>query len=1075
MPPKHGPAEPAMQASRQEAARASAARIAEAERSLPPSMRDGAGAFTGLFVRRPVLALVINLLIVVAGLAAYLGVEIRELPDIDRPVVTITTTYPGAAPATIDREITETVESAASRVPGIVTINASSRFGRSRVTVEFGSDVDIDRAAGDLRDAISRVLSDLPDEADLPEVVKADADASPVMRVSMTSETLPITEVTRLAREEVGPRIAAIEGVAEAVLRGERDEVLYIDVNQTALASRGLDLSDITRLTQTVTGETPAGRLESATQELVIRTDSRVLSAEAFAALPLDATTRLGDVAQVFFEANTRSVISRADGIPRVGIDILKQAGSNTLDISKAVRAEVDRLNQVLPDALRIFVSSDDAIFVQGAIDEVVGAIFIATLIVICVILVFLTSLRATLIPALTMPVALLGTFAGIWAAGFSINILTLLALVLATGLVVDDAIVVLENVMRRRAQGLGARAAALVGVREVFFAIISTTATLASVFVPISFLPGRAGGLFAEFGFVLAIAVSISSVVTLTLVPMLAARLLPDEGPARRRGILGRIAGAVLHGIGRGAQVVYRVLLRAALAAPLVVIVIALMISAAAWPVYESLPKEVTPPEDRALVLISVSTPQGSSLAHTDAKLRKIEAILEEYQRNGEGETVFSFAGWGGGNRGFVVLRLAHWDDRARGQGEILSELRRKLFALPGVRAFAFGSNSLGIRGGGRGLQFAVAGADYATLADTANALVAKMSEDPRFGRVRLSFDLTQPQLTVSIDRVLAGDLGIDVTGMSRALQAVLDGRTIGTLYRDDGTTDIKLVSTGTRIDDPTDLENVFLRSSDGRILPVSSVATLSEAAAPSELQREARLRAVPVTASLDDGMSIDAAMRLAEALARDILPPGVRLVPLAEAATLSETESGLWVVFATAIIVVVLVLAAQFESFLAAFIIVLTVPLGLAFAIFAMALSGGSLNVYSQIGLVLLVGVMAKNGILIVEFANQLRERGLALREAIEAASLIRLRPVVMTAISTVLGGLPLILTSGPGAEARIALGWVVVGGLGFATLATLFLTPVTYLLLARFSRPRRAETERLEAELQAAEAQS
>ncbi|RMH51100.1 MAG: efflux RND transporter permease subunit, partial [Alphaproteobacteria bacterium] len=612
---------------------------------------------------------------------------------------------------------------------------------------------------------------------------------------------------------------------------------------------------------------------------------------------------------------------------------------------------------------------------------------------------------------------------------------------------------------------GLGPRAAALVGVREVFFAVIATTATLAAVFVPISFLPGQAGGLFREFGFVLAISVAISSAVTLTLVPMLAARLpAAAEGAQMRQGIARRLAGA----LGAALAGLYARVLRAALSAPLVAVTLAAIAAGAALPVYLDLPREVTPREDRGLVLISVSTPQGVSLAHTDAQLRRIEAILRAYTESGEAATLFSFAGWGGANNGFVVLRLADWSERARSQQEIVAEIAGRLAALPGVRAFPIQPNSLGIRGGGRGLQIALAGPDFREVAALARALVDRLSQDPRFGQVRLSADLDQPQLTVAIDPVRAADLGIAVDGLSQAIQSVLDGREIARLNLPGRVVPIRLVSTGTPIDDPTDLENVFLHTAEGRIVPMSAIATLRESAAPASLNRVERMPAVGITATLADGVALQQALAEAGRIAAPMLPQGVRLIPLAEAAALGETGRGLGTVFLVAIAVVVLVLAAQFESFLAAVIIILTVPLGLACAVFAMALSGVSLNVYSQIGLVLLVGVMAKNGILIVEFANQLRERGLALGAAIEAASRIRLRPVAMTAISTVLGGLPLILTSGPGAEARIALGWVVVGGLGLATLATLFVTPVAYLLLARFTRPRVEEEARLSREL-------
>ncbi|WP_198670760.1 efflux RND transporter permease subunit [Oceanicella sp. SM1341] len=1029
-------------------------------------MDDGAAAFTATFVKRPVLAIVVNLLIVVAGLAALWGAEIRELPDVDRPVITVTTTYDGAAPETIDAEVTDEIEGAATRVSGVKSIASSSNFGRSRVTVEFTDDTDLNVAANDLRDAISRIERDLPDDIDDPRIVKADANASAVMRVAVTSDRLEIQDLTRLVEDEVVDTLAAIDGVADVQVYGDREAILRVDIDQAALAGRGFTLADVASLLAEVSGESPAGTITSDTQEIVVRANSGLTTADEFSALMLDAHTRLGDVASVTFGPDVNEAILRANGQTGVGMGIVRQAQSNTLNISRDVRAAVEQMRAILPEGTDIRVTSDDANFIRGSISEVVGALVLATVIVIGVILLFLRSARAVLIPAVTMPVALIGTFGGIYLAGFSINILSMLALVLATGMVVDDAIVVLENVMRRRALGLGPRAAALVGVREVFFAVISTTATLAAVFIPISFLPGTAGGLFREFGFVLAISVVISSIVTLTLCPMIAARVLPApaETEAARRGLLGR----AFESLGAGLQGLYARILRAALDAPLVAITVAVVFSLGAVMAFRQVPQELTPPEDRSVLLFSVNTPQGVSLSYTAKQMRLIEDIASAYLQNGEAQNLFAIAGRGAVNRGFMVLTLAPWEERSRSQQEIAEEINTRMGALPGVRAFAIQPNSLGIRGGGEGLQFAVAGATYDQLSYAANQIIERMQEDGRFGSIRLSFDLTQPQLTVKVDRERASDLGIDVTGLANAMQSLLDGREVGTVYLPDRTSPIKLLSTGTPVDDPTDLENIFLRTASGKMVPMSSIATLTEAAAPADLRREDKLRAVPVTASLGEGLALQDAYREVLRLSEGLLPPGARIIPLAEAATVGETSQGLAMTFAVAIIVVLLVLAAQFESFVSAVIILLTVPLGLACAVFAILFSGGTLNVYSQIGLVMLVGVMAKNGILIVEFANQLRERGLALRPAIETASLIRLRPVAMTAISTVLGGAPLVVASGAGAEARIALGWVVVGGLGLATLATLFLTPVCYLVLARFSTPRRDEDARLEAEI-------
>jgi len=664
------------------------------------------------------------------------------------------------------------------------------------------------------------------------------------------------------------------------------------------------------------------------------------------------------------------------------------------------------------------------------------------------------------------MPVALIGTIAAIYLAGFSVNILTLLALVLATGLVVDDAIVVLENIVRRRNEGMGPRAAAVLGTQEVFFAVIATTATLAAVFVPLSFLPGQTGGLFREFGFVLAMSVLLSSVVALSLCPMLASRMLkaaPEKGE-HRHGLLGRL--------GRGMAALYARCLRACLNAPLVVVLVSLLFAASAWVAFGMIRQELTPSEDRSVVLLRITAPQGVSIDYTTAQMREIERLVQPLRDSGEITSIFANAGQNGtSNSGFMVMSLAPWEERTRSQQEIVVDINRLTAEVPGVRAIAITPNSLGIRGAGSGLQFAIVGNSYAQLNETAQRVIEALEKDPRFDQPRLTTDATQPQLAVEVDRERASDLGIDITGLSDTVQAMLDGRKVVDVFIEDRAYPVKLISTSNPVNDPTDLENIFVRTGDGRYVPVSTIATLTERAVPPQLSREQQLRAVSITTGLRPDFALGDAYREALQVATPLLPNGTRIIPLAEAATLGETSAGLTTIFGFALVIILLVLAAQFESFISAIIIMATVPLGLACAVYALLITGTSLNAYSQIGLVLLVGVMAKNGILIVEFANQLRDRGLDLREAIEQASNIRLRPVMMTMICTILGGVPLVLASGAGAEARIALGWVIVGGLGLATLSTLFLTPVAYLLLGRFVTPNVEEEARLRRELQEA----
>ncbi|MFO1141348.1 MAG: efflux RND transporter permease subunit [Amaricoccus sp.] len=1022
-----------------------------------------AGGFTALFVRRPILALVLNSLIVIAGLAAILGIEIRELPDIDRPVITVSTDYDGAAPETVDREVTGIIEGAMGRIAGVSDISSQSSFGRSRVTVEFNDQTDLNVAASDARDAIQRVLNQLPDEADQPRIVKADANADPVMRIGVTSKTMPIEQLSDLVENTVTDRLVAAHGVADVSVYGARDRIFRVDVDQTALASRGLTVADVRDALATVAFDSPAGSLTAANQSLVVRTTATVNTPEAFAALMLDPYTGLSDVATVTLGPDLGSSILRSNGENGLGIGIIRQAQSNALDISKSIRAIVADLATTLPPGVSIFITGDDALFITSAIHEVLRTLALSVVIVVAIIYLFLRDWRATLIPAVTIPVALIGTIAAIYLMGFSINILTLLALVLATGLVVDDAIVVLENIVRRRSHGMGPRAAAVLGTQQVFFAVVATTATLAAVFVPLSFLPGQTGALFREFGITLALAVTISALVALSLCPMLASRMLSggEAEHAPSGGPVARLGGWLEAG--------YRRLLHAALDAPLLVVMLGLVFGVTAFLMFSSVKRELTPPEDRASAILRISAPQGVSLDFTAAKMRQIEELTAPLRASGEVTSLFSIAGMNGNdNAGFMIFTLAPWGERARGQQAIVDDIGRAAARVVGVRSFTAQPNSLGIRGAGQGLQFALVGSSFDELGTAADALVAKMEQNPSFGQVRLGYQTTQPQLFIDVDRERASDLGIDIDGLGETLQAVLDGTPVGSVFVDDRSYDIKLVSTANPVRDPTDLENLFLKTRSGDMVPMSTVVTLEERPIAPELDREGQMRSVAITAGLGGGMALGEAYREAVKLAQPLLPPGARVIPLADTATLGENSNGLLVTFGFAILVVFLVLAAQFESFVAALIVMATVPLGLGCAIVAMVLTGVSLNVYSQIGLVLMVGIIAKNGILVVEFANQLRDHGAGVREAIEEACRIRLRPVMMTMVATILGGVPLLLSSGAGAEAREALGWVIVGGLGLAMVLTLFLTPVAYLLLAGLSKPRAEEGRRLEEEL-------
>ena len=1025
----------------------------------------GGYAIAALFVRRPVLAVVLNLLIVVAGIAAFMGIEVRELPNIDRPVITVRTSYDGATPETVDKEITAIIEGAVARTPGVARISSSSSSGRSRVTVEFSESTDIDVAAADLRTAVGNLRS-LPDDTEAPIIIKADADSDPIMRLAATSPTLAVQDLTKVVDDRVVDRLAAVDGVADIQVYGDRDPLVQIIISPEALAARRLTLTDVNAALSSVTSDSPAGDLSDASRKLLVRADASAKSTEEISAIQINPTTRVGDVADVVFGPADRTTSLRINGETGIGMGIIRQAAANTLTISQAVREAVDDLNEALPGDVTLRVTSDDAVFIGEAIQEVAITLLMATLIVIAIIYVFLRSVRVTFIPAVTVPITLIGTLALMWLVGFSINIITLLALVLATGLVVDDAIVVIENISRQRSLGLGPRAAAVVGMKQVFFAVLATTATLAGVFIPISFFPGIAGRIFAEFGFALAFAVGISSIVAITLCPMLASRLMSSQETGQTRNPIGRTVNAV----GVWLAALYRRLLDAALAAPIVVITATFLFAGAAVVGYERLPQELTPPEDRGFVPIGISAPQGATVDYTMEQIRLVEEMAMPVVERGEATNLFAITR-SGGSGGFMFLTLDHWDDRARSQMEIADELNGKLQSIPGIRVSARSSNSLGLRGGGQGLTFAVTGPDYGEAADAADVLIEAMERSQVFDNVRLNYDTTQPQLSLRIDRQRATDAGISVDTIASVVQTLLSGRDVGTFYIGDDPIEIRARVPDGMIQDPAGLGAIQLRTPDDAMVPLSSFVTFEEIAVAPSLPRQDKSRAIPIAASLNDGVALGQAIGELEILSAEYLPPGMGIALTGEAKELDDTTGGVYQTFAFAIIIVLLVLAAQFESFVSASILMATVPFGLAAAVFALLLSGSSLNIYSQIGLVIIVGLMAKNGILIVEFANQLRDSGQSVRDAIRNAALIRLRPVVMTMLSTILGGLPLILREGAGSEARESLGWIIVGGLGFATLATLFLTPVVYSLFAGLSKPRIAEERRLAEEMAAA----
>jgi len=1024
---------------------------------------EHAGGLPALGIRRPVLVMVINLLIALAGIAAIRGVEVRELPDVDRPVVGVNAVLPGASPETMDGEVTRILEGAVARVSGVKSIRSSSEENNARIRIEFSPDADLDVAASDVREAVARAQRQLPDEVEEVNVRKSENDAETVVDVAVLSDRLQADELTRIIETDIIPEFTAIEGVADVPLFGNRQRVLHVVVEPARLARFGLSAADVASVLEQAPFDIPVGSFKSATQELLIRADASAVTEQQIRELVISGNTRVRDVANVYFGPEDASSLVRLDGRPVIGFGVVRQASANTIRISDAVQQRLDDLRDRFGE-LEFVVTTDNAIFIRAAVREVLVTLGLAISIVVATLFLFTGSLRATLVPSVTIPVALVGTVASIWLMGFSINILTLLAIVLATGLVVDDAIVVLENIQRRRSMGLGARAAAVLGTRQVFFAVLATSITLIAVFVPIAFLPSTAGQMFREFGIVLAAAVAISSFVALSLVPTLASRLPAEDRSGPLRGALVRF--------GRWLNGTYRGVLKTMLHSPWTTLAAAVLLAATAGGLYFALERELIPAEDRGVLIVNGDGPDGVGLGYSQRQADRMEAIVEPVIDSGDGRYLYTVVGRYDVNRVRITIPLVPWGERRRSQRQIAGSVAPALERLPGVRTSISNPNSLDLGDAGDGLEIALSGPDYDAIYQAARTLSERIERDiPFLSGTRISYQPTQPELSVRIDRQRANDLDVSLDELSATLRAMVDGDEITELSVGDESIPVRLDSVTGTVNDPSDLVNLYVKTGAGDLVPLSSLVTLSETSIAAQLDRREQRRAIEIDANLAPGTALATAIDAVRALADQSLPDGINLLLLGEAAELDETSNEVAITYAIALLVVFLVLAAQFESLTSALVVTLVVPFGVAAAILALFLTGTSLNIYSQIGLVMLIGLMAKNSILLVEFADQMRDAGKNVVDAVIEAAEVRARPIVMTLLSTVLGGLPLILGSGAGAEARAAIGWVVFGGLGLAAGFTLFLTPVIYRLLAPLSKPRAHEAEKLIAELEQA----
>jgi multidrug efflux pump len=1026
-----------------------------------------------LSIKRPVFATVLSLLLVTLGVMAYTRLTLRELPAIDPPVVSVQVNYPGASAAVVETRITQILEDALSGIEGVEMLESRSANGRASVSVEFSLGRDIEAAANDIRSAVSRVTNRMPEEADPPQIEKVEADADPILFLNMSSSRMDTLELSDYADRYVVDQLSAIDGVAQIRIGGEQRYSMRVWLDRQALAARGLTVADVEQALQRENVELPAGRIESKDRDFTLRVQRGYLGAEDFAALVLKKgedgyLVRLGDVAKVERASAERRAYFRSNGEANVGLGVVKTSTANALDVAREIRAEAERIQQTLPEGTRIFVAFDSTVFIEASVERVYATLFESVALVLLVIFLFLGSLRAALIPAVTVPVCLVAAFIALYAFGFSINLLTLLALVLCIGLVVDDAIVVLENIQRRADLGEPPLVAAARGTRQVAFAVIATTAVLVAVFLPIGFLEGNTGRLFRELAVALAGAVAISAFVALTLTPMMCSKLV--RAHTEPRGLnawinrsFNRVAGAYRGQVGRSTRHPWFFLGLMLLALALIVVI------------FLRVPSELAPPEDRGAFFVMVQGPEGAGFDYTVEQVQQVEAIM--LPKVGAGRPLQRVnsrvpGGFGASEEmhtGMVIVFLQDWDQREVSTAEVVEDLRADFARLPGVRANPQVRSGL-TRSRGQPFNVVLGGPDYAELVQWRDRLLTRIEQNSGLFGADSDYKETRPQLRVQIDRARAADLGVSVADVGRTLESMMGSRRVTTYVEDGQEYDVILQAQASDRASPADLQNLYVRGRSGGLVPLSSVVTLTEVAEPGSLNRFNRLRAITLSASLAPGYTLGEALRWVQQVADEELPEHAQLDYKGESREYQQSGSAVLFTFTMALLIVYLVLAAQFESFLHPLVIMLTVPLAVLGALIGLWLTGGSLNLFSQIGIVMLVGLAAKNGILIVEFANQLRDEGWSVDAAIVEASAVRLRPILMTSIATIMGAAPLVIAGGPGSASRATIGVVVIFGVAFSTLLSLYVVPTFYRLLAPHTRSPDAlarELERLDAQ--------
>ncbi|MEW9798376.1 efflux RND transporter permease subunit [Alteromonas sp. CYL-A6] len=1002
-------------------------------------------------VKRPVFATVVNLLLIIFGVVAFSMLSLREYPDIDPPIVSINTNYPGASANIIETRITQLLEDRISGIEGIKNITSTSRNGRSSITIEFKLSRDIDAAANDVRERVSRALNNLPDQADPPEVSKANSDESVVVWYNLRSTNLNTMELTDYAERFLVDRLSIVDGVARVQLGGGRTYAMKVFLDRNAMAARGITVADVESVIRTENVELPAGEVESTDRNFEVRVARSFLTPDDFADLTVAVgddgyLVKLGEIANVELAAVDDETEFRGDGVNMIGLGIVKQSKANTLDVARAAKVQIERISASLPDNIFIVPSYDSSVFIEESINEVYNTLGIAMLMVVIVIYLFLGNIRATLIPAVTVPVSLIGAFVVMYALGFSINLLTLLAMVLAIGLVVDDAIVVLENIYRRIELGEPPLLAAYRGAREVGFAVIATTLVLISVFVPLVFLEGNIGRLFTEFALAIAAAVAFSSFTALTLSPMMSSKLLKKR---ERTSGFGNFIDKGFKKLERG----YFNSLGKTLHQPLMMSVLLIIAVVAVIQLSERVPSEFVPREDRGNFFILMQSQEGASFESNAANLKKIEEILMPYREDGTISRLLVRTPGFGGNAGIAIVGAAAWEEREYSTFDLMDEISRKLNDVPDVRAFAIMRSAIAGGGFGRPVQFVLQGDTYENLVEWRDTVMEKAAENPNLIRIDSDYKETSPQLLINIDRDRAADLGVSITDIGRTLEVMLGQRRVST-YLDRGE-EYDVIMEGIEADyrSPSSIDNLYVRSSrTGELIPMDNLVTFTEQATSAQLNRYNRMRSVTISANLAEGYTVGQALAFLENIVRTELPDTVSIDYKGESQLYQEAGNSFVYVFMLALAVTYLILAAQFESWVHPLVIMLTVPLALVGAYMGLFFADMTINIYSQIGLVMLIGLAAKNGILIVEFANQLRDAGIAFEEALRKAATQRLRPIVMTGFTTIFSSLPLVLASGPGAESRMVIGMVIFAGVLVSAFMTLYVVPTAYAWLAR-----------------------